>query len=190
LSAVAANLLGLALVAVVIAAWELGLLWRVGSWLVSPAESLTLDEGLPLTTIAPQIACHDVDGREMHLDFEAKPSLVVFGMDKCKPCEELLWAASRHPATRQLRRVYVADAGISDLDPSLLADWEVYTFIDERSCRATWRAPVSPYFYVIDASGHVMAKGVANRPDHLDRLLHLRPPRLAQSPRAQVLSLG
>jgi hypothetical protein len=74
-----------------------------------------------------------------------------------------------------MRLVYVGDSEDLHLEPHILARWEVYRFHDERATRERWRAPVSPYFHVVDAAGYVLAKGVANKPDHLDRLLSLRP---------------
>jgi hypothetical protein len=179
-SAAAANFAGLGLLALVVGAWEIGLLWRVGAWLVSPAETLTVDEGLKIGTAAPQVACYSVAGDEMHLDFEVRTSFVVFGTYGCVPCEQLLRAASWHPATRSIRRVYIADERVGDLDPAILDEWEVFTFFDETATREMWRAPVSPYFHLVDPRGRISAKGVASRPDHLDRLLTLAPPTLAR----------
>ena len=53
--------------------------------------------------------------------------------------------------------------------------WEAYTFHNESSARDMWRAPVSPYFHLIDAEGRVAAKGIASKLMHLDRLLLLAP---------------
>jgi hypothetical protein len=38
-----------------------------------------------------------------------------------------------------------------------------------------WRAPVSPYFHVIDHEGRIAAKGVASEASHLDRLMSVTP---------------
>jgi hypothetical protein len=62
------------------------------------------------------------------------------------------------------------------VSPDLEGPWEIYTFHDEQKARDTWRAPVSPYFHSIDAYGRIAAKGIANRPEHLDRLMALKPP--------------
>jgi hypothetical protein len=73
-----------------------------------------------------------------------------------------------------MRRIYVTDddAGV---DEEVTRHWEVYRFVDEEAARAQWRAPVSPYFHVIDADGRVLAKGLGNLPEHLDRLLTIKP---------------
>jgi len=178
-----ANAVALTVLAAGTAAFGLALLWRVGSWHLSPAASLTFDEGLRIGSHAPEIACHASDGAEMHLSFLGEVCFVVFGANGCKPCVALLAAAARHPATRSMRRVYLADSGIDDLSPEILAGWQTFRFIDEDSTRETWRAPVSPYFYVINEDGQIVEKGVASSAEHLDRLFRLRP---GYRPEAQV----
>jgi hypothetical protein len=187
-SAWLANVVALAAAAALVTAWALALLWRVGSWHIAPAATLTIDEGLRVGSQAPELACTATDGADMHLGFEGTWSFVVFGTEACGPCYQLLAAAPKHPATRSLRRVYVVDGAISDLSPEALESWEVYTYHDETSAREMWRAPVSPYFHVVDPRGRVAAKGVANLPEHLDRLLSLRPVALGQ-PAPRILSV-
>lgn len=152
-----------------------GLLWRVGSWQLSQTYLLNVTEGLRIGAEAPEIAGY-ADGQDMHLSFEGGETFVVFGTNGCEPCAQLLEAAARHPATRHLRRVYVSDSDHVAGDPELLRSWETYRFHDEQLTRKAWRAPVSPYFHLVDADGRVVMKGVANHPQHLDRLLTLRPP--------------
>lgn len=154
------------------------MLWRVGSWNISPAASLNLDEGLRIGTEAPEIAAHAGD-QERHLSFRGEMTFLLFGTLRCEPCGQLLTLAPRHPATKQMRLVYVLDEGDTELDPEVAEHWEVYRFDSQAAARETWRAPVSPYFHVIGPEGRVQAKGIANRPDHLDRLLSLRPPVLS-----------
>lgn len=151
-----------------------GLAWRIGGWQISPAASLILDEGLTLGSDALEIAAH-AHGQEYHLSFGGRPTFLVFGAAYCRPCVDLIEAATRHPATRWLRRVYVGDTTELDVDPDILAEWEIYALHDAISTRKLWRAPVSPYFYVIASDGRILAKGIANLPAHLDRLLSLPP---------------
>lgn len=150
------------------------LLWRVTSWRTSAVQLLVHDEGLRIGAEAPQIAAYAGE-QEVHLSFGGPEAFVVFGTRGCAPCEELLDAAARHPATRHLRRVYVADSEAVDVGPDVLGAWEIFRFHDERVTRKRWRAPVSPYFHVIDTDGRIVSKGVANRPEHLDRLLAIAP---------------
>ena len=152
---------------------SLALLWRVGSWQISRAATLTFDEGLQIGSKAPNIVGSAAD-YQVDLTFGGLLTLVVFGNEGCKPCEELLDVATSHPATRHMRRVYVTD----DLDRVIGGRdlWEVYLYDDEDHTRALWRTPVSPYFHVIDTNGRIAAKGVASAADHLDRLLSLLPP--------------
>jgi hypothetical protein len=170
-----ANVVALTGVAFAICVWSLALLWRVGSWHLSPAATLTFDEGLRIGSQAPQVACRSVEGAEMHLSFDGAVSFVVFGSDGCKPCVALLGAAGRHPATRAMRRVYLTNGGVDDLSSEILSGWEAYVYEDEDAARETWRAPVSPYFYVINEAERVVEKGVGSTSDHLDRLFHLKP---------------
>lgn len=153
----------------------LALLWRIGSWNLSPAAVLTHDEGLRLGTTAPQLASHRGDS-EYHLDFVGNTTLLVFGQEGCKPCLQLLDAAPKHPATRHARLVYVTnnEPTGAELDHAF-PRWELYRFHHEDLARDMWRAPVSPYFYLIDADGVIVAKGLANAPEHLDRLLDITP---------------
>jgi hypothetical protein len=166
----------LGLLGSVIAWWGLALLWRVGSWHVSPAATLTYDEGLAIGSPAPEVACHAIDGSDRHLSFGGRTAMVVMGNAGCRPCGSLLRVAATHAATRSMRRVYLTDSDAEDLDPAALASWEVYLYHDEESVRDTWRAPVSPYFHVVDPRGAIVEKGVASESEHLDRILHLRPP--------------
>jgi hypothetical protein len=168
-----ANALGLLLASSL--AWfaALALLWRVGSWQVRPAATLNLDKGLPVGTEAPEIA-GSARTHQVQLTWGHRLTLVVFGTRGCKPCKELIDVAPAHPATRNMRLVYVSNEFEDDLDER--GRWEIYTFDDERDAREMWNAPVSPYFHVIDPNGRIAEKGIANAPEHLDRLLAILPP--------------
>jgi|SRR3954469_10561557 hypothetical protein len=170
-----ANAIALAALAAITLAGGLALLWRVGSWHLSPAASLTFDEGLRIGTEAPEVACLAMDGADLHISFGGETTFVVFGNQGCRPCGALLHAAMRHPATRSMRLVYLTDAGVEDLEPEILEAWSTYRYHDEESARESWRAPVSPYFFVVNDGGLIVEKGVASSAEHLDRLLHLRP---------------
>jgi hypothetical protein len=176
-----ANVVGLSLAGGIVGAWTVALIWRVGSWHISPAASLTFDEGLRIGVPAPEIACRTADAQDRHLSFGGRVALVVFGKAGCDPCQQLLRVAPGHPATSSMRRVYVTDRDAGGLDPDLLAAWEVYEFHHESSAREHWRAPVSPYFHVVDVDGRILEKGVANQAAHLDRLLSLPPVALRPS---------
>jgi hypothetical protein len=152
----------------------LGLLWRIGSWQIHPAETLTFDEGLPIGSPAEQLAAYTGD-HEIHLSFDGGPVFLVFGNGPCEPCKQLLRSAAVHPATRHMRLVSLSDDDELDVPLETLRHWESYRFHDETQARKHWRAPVSPYFHVIDEFGRIAAKGIANRPEHLDRLLQLAP---------------
>lgn len=176
-----ANVIALLCGAAVVWVLALALLWRLGAWQVGQAESLIEDEGLALGSEAHQVAAHSRDD-EFHLSFVGRTSFVAFGAHGCEPCRELLTVAAQHPATSHMRLVYLNDVDDIDVDPEIAGRWEVYRLHDDQAARRQWRAPVSPYFHVIDEEGRVRAKGVANRPDHLDRLLTLRPAGFAGAP--------
>jgi hypothetical protein len=154
-----ANGLALAVLAAAVGVLGLGLLWRIGAWQLHPAAMLTLDEGLRPGSVAPEIACFSGE-QEMHLSFSGRQSFIVFGGDGCEPCSQLLAAAAAHPATRHMRLVYVSDGANVEADPDVVC------------------APVSPYFHIVGDDGRVLDKGIANRPEHLDRLLRVAPPSL------------
>lgn len=167
----------------------LGLLWRLGSWHVDQSEALNEDEGLPIGSEAPQVACHARD-QEFHLTLVGRISFVAMGTFGCRPCTELLSVAAQHPATAYMRLVYLSDTDQVEIDPQIAAVWELYRFHDEEAARRQWRAPVSPYFHVVDEHGRVRAKGVANRPEHLDRLLSLQPAVFERTAAAQTAQGG
>jgi transposase len=80
---------------------------RIGNWQISDAATLTLDE-----------------------------AVVVFGSAACQPCKDLLEIAVNHPATRPVRRVFVADTYPSDLSGhSGTACWRL------RDSGWSWDAP-------------------------------------------------
>lgn len=170
-----ANFIALLLAGSLVWVLALALLWRLGSWLVRPADALIEDEGLPIGSEAPQVAAHSGDD-EFHLAFLGQTAFVVFGVSECDPCRELLSVAAKHPATSHMRLVYLSDSEHADVEPAIAFQWETYRLHDNIGARKQWHAPVSPYFHVVDETGSVRAKGVANRADHLDRLLALRPP--------------
>ncbi len=169
-----ANVVGISLAVALITWWALALLWRIGSWFTHPAEALISDYGLQVGSRAPELACHWRTS-DRHLAFLGRLTFVVFGTSGCEPCQRLVRIASIHPATRQMRLVYVGDSEDLDIQPELGERWEAYRFHDERRARIQWRAPVSPYFHVIDHAGRIAAKGVANEANHLDRLMTLTP---------------
>lgn len=175
MSAWVANAVALTVAAAGVGFFALALLWRIGSWQIAPAAILTHDEGLRIGSGAPEVAAYGPGGEDYHLSFQGRTSFVMFGSGLCKPCAELLEAAAAHAATRHMRLVYISDGRDPDFDPNILARWEQYRFHDEDGARKQWRAPVSPYFHVVDPEGRVIEKGIANRPQHLDRLLSLRP---------------
>jgi hypothetical protein len=168
------NIIALSAFTALAFALTLSMLWRVVSWTKPKAELLNEDEGLPIGSFAKTIAAHAGEV-ELDVTFGDKPTFLVFGTSNCRPCGELLHVASIHPATRTLRKVFVSDADAFDIDTDDAVDWEGYRFDNEHSARADWRAPVSPYFHLMDEFGRVAAKGLANRPEHLDRLLELPP---------------
>jgi hypothetical protein len=172
-----ANIIALAAFTGLTALLAAALLWRVTQWSVHPAETLTYDEGLAIGSVAHEVAAYS-EGQQIHLSFGGRMTLLVFASRGCAPCQQLLEAASTHPATRGMRLVSVSDSDDIELDPDLASRWEHYRFHDEQRQRRNWSAPVSPYFHVIDAHGRIVEKGVANRPGHLDRLLELSPPRV------------
>lgn len=173
-----ANFVTLSLLLVLTSLLACAMLARVGSWQISRAASLNLDEGLPVGAEAPQVAATS-SSVSYHLEFLEGFTLLVFGSTRCAPCLELVRAASFHPATRNVRLVFIGDSDPSDFPPEYLGKWEIYKFHDEGAARKMWKAPVSPYFHFIDPLGRVVAKGTGNRSAHLDRLLTIAPPNIA-----------
>ena len=183
--------LGIGILAAFVAVLAGSLLWRVNLWKMPAVEQLHTIEGLPIGRKAPDIAATNSE-EEYHLAFEWTWTFLVFGSEHCAPCKDLLNVALDHPATRGMRFVYLASVGeVSDVaDEASLScrtgqAWEFYNFHDEEHVRAQWRAPVSPYYHVIDPEGRVVAKGVASKPAHLDRLLGIAMTALVERP-AQV----
>lgn len=176
MDSVTANIIALLLVAGTLVFLALALLWRVGVWNLSPAQVLTFDEGLRIGSMAPQVAAHR-DDDDYHLDFAGVTTFLVMGTKGCRPCYQLLTAALSHPATSRARLVYISDEEPSSLDGKYggIRKWEIYKYHDEDKARGVWRAPVSPYFHLINAQGTIIEKGIANAPEHLDRLLQLAP---------------
>lgn len=169
-----ANTVGLVIAATLLGMAALALFWRVGSWQVSRAASLTFDEGLRLGSRAPNLV-GSTETYQVDLNWGDRLTFLAFGDEGCDPCRDLVAAARNHPATKHMRLVYVTGELNPDIDPT--GSWEIYQYDDEDSTRELWRVPpVSPYFYVIDPRGQIMDKGVANAQDHLDRLFSLLPP--------------
>lgn len=160
------------LTAALLAFLALSLVWRIGGWDLPTADLLNSDYGLGLGSKAPEIALRR-GTQEWHLVVDV-PTIIVFGTAGCSPCDDLLVAGARHPALRPLRRVYVSDALVEH--PEIVnRNWELFVFDDEWAVRRMWNAPVSPYFHLVGAEGRILAKGVASRAAHLDKLLDLTP---------------
>ena len=150
--------------------------WRASSWNLRPAEVLNSVEGLPISAKAPAFTGYGADGGEVDFAFLGGYTLLVFGMADCAPCRELVDTAAFHPATRTMRRIYASREGGLPSARGVDALWEAYKFHDEASQRELWRAPVSPYFHVIDQKGRVRAKGIGSTAAHLDRLFSIHTP--------------
>lgn len=175
MSPLTANDVALGIGIVVLGLLALALLWRIGAWLVPQSVSLNFDRGLPIGSSAPPVAAQTSD-YDVDLGFGgAQRTFLVFGVTGCKPCDELLSIGRKHPATRSMRLVYLTDAFQEEAYPR---EWEVYRYVDETLARGIWDVQVSPYFYVIDEAGRILDKGLANRPEHLDRLMGLLPSEL------------
>lgn len=179
---------GIATLAGLVAILGGSLLWRVNLWSMPAVVQLHTIEGLPIGRKAPDIAATNGD-EEYHLAFERRWTFLVFGSEECAPCKHLLTAALDHPATRGMRFIYLASAGEASVaaDEASLAcrtgqSWEFYNFHDEAYVRREWRAPVSPYYHVISPGGRVVAKGVASKPEHLDRLFGIAMTALVERP--------
>lgn len=151
-------------------------LWHVGGWSIRPAASLNLDHGLRVGQLAPELAVRVGDDLTHVVFTQGETVLLAMGAADCKPCERLVSVAARHPATRRMRRIFVTD----NLDGPAVSEgreagWEVMAFAEEEHARRVWRAAVSPYVHVIGPDGRVLAKGIANASEHLDRLLSIPP---------------
>jgi hypothetical protein len=182
-----ANVAALAIVMAGTAVLSLALLWRVTTWTTHSADLLTNFEGLRIGETAKPLSSH-VRDQDFEVTFGGKVTFLVFATSDCRPCAELLRAASMHPATRAMRLVVVSEDEEVHLTPDLGCYWESYRFDNEEKSRRDWKVPVSPYFYVLDEFSRIAAKGVANRPAHLDRLLEL-PPSSLQIGTLESLSL-
>jgi len=92
-----ANFVALFLGAAALWCLALALLWRLGSWQLSNAATLTLDEGLQAGAVAPELVAR-INGEDRHLGFVGRETFLVFGTQGCEPCIELLrvaWRLSR-----------------------------------------------------------------------------------------------
>jgi hypothetical protein len=168
------NLVALFLGSLVIMTFALAAAWRIGAWQLPQVELLTTDSGLPIQSIAPKIAAHGA-AFDTDLSFEGRSTFLAFGINGCEPCMQLLEAGADHPALRHMRRLYVSDSLELDIDPEIRERWETYRFHDERTARAEWNTPISPFFHVIGPDGRVVEKGIASTSDHLDYLLSIMP---------------
>ena len=157
----------------------LAAIWRAAAWNAKPAQALIHDNGLPVGAVAPGLAGHAGDD-DVDTAFIGGYSFVVFGDDRCVPCQMLVEAASKHPATRWMRLVYASKSGVLPGAPHFASRWEAIRLHNEDRAREQWNAPVTPYFHVIDERGRIRAKGIANRPEHLDRIFMVLPSRRAE----------
>lgn len=173
------NALGLALGAGILLLAATAAIWRVAAWNAGPAAMLIHDEGLPLGSLAPGVAGHRGDG-DVDLAFLGGYTFVVFGGENCEPCADLVEIAPVHPATRWMRLVYLSATDHAPGRSGLANRWETYRLDNEVAAREQWRAPVIPYYHVVDERGRVRAKGVANKDAHLDRLFSILPLRPAE----------
>lgn len=153
------------------------LLRQLGLMYLGTAQGIARD-GLAVGKRAPAFTATGLAGEQVSLaDFRGQRLLMVFGSSNCTPCKNLIphlnvFAAERDADLRVLflSRGDVEDArrfaGEHDIRVPVAAH-------PDDSLPDTYQARVTPFAFLIDGEGTILAKGLANTREHLDMLLHM-----------------
>jgi methylamine dehydrogenase accessory protein MauD len=146
-----------------------------GIMAMSTAEGHDRD-GLPVGHVAPQISGVDRTNGRIHWSPEpGRHHLLFFAAPGCEPCEAiapLIGALGR--ADEQDRRVVVVASGRGDevLALDRLTGGGVLCLADDGSgVMQNYEVQVTPFAFLLDPDGRVVAKGNCSTPPRLRRLL-------------------
>jgi methylamine dehydrogenase accessory protein MauD len=158
----------------------LGVLRNLGllSWRLEQLETITPRRvgrnGLKNGTRAPEFTLPSVDRKEVALrDFAGRKVLLVFTQTGCNPCQEIV------PALNVLQRkgeLQVLTINNGDLDAA--RDWArankaKFPVLVQDSWDISRRYQIfaTPFAFLLDEKGVIVAKGVLNKPQHLRYVL-------------------
>ena len=151
---------------------QVGLLHRR----MGPLGARMMNDGPSIGEIAPVITARDIASREITIG-GSKPhgSLLVFLSATCSSCEDLV-PALRSIARSDRGKVEIVVIGLNGDDEANRQfvrhhHLEHITYIISRDIGMAFKVMHPPYAVVVNESGVVVAKGLANHLEHLESLL-------------------
>lgn len=156
---------------------HLGILQDRIDTLGSAATTSFAAQGLEIGAHAPDFALPRIGGGQLALsDFQGKSVLLAFVRPGCQPCESLLSQLNTfvtRSGESSLQVLVISAGEIEDnerlvVEHSLLAPMVVQ---QGKEVADKYKAPFTPYVYVVDAHGVVRARGRANTRAQIEQML-------------------
>lgn len=150
------------------------LLRQLGIIYLGTAQGVSRD-GLAVGERAPDFAVAGLDGQSISLaGLRGLPLLLVFGSANCNPCRQLIPDLNVFARERQdeLRVLFLSRGEIeetrrfaSEVDAQVPVATHPDSTLPDR-----YKARVTPFAFLIDGDGVIVAKGLANNREHLELL--------------------
>lgn len=153
----------------------IGLLRRISPALEQAEQTLrasnVLESGLAPGSPAGAFTVWDAEGRAFtDADLRGEPSIVVFVERGCDPCDDVASELSGLAEPATAARVFVVtDASATESAMSLGPHVTVLHDADKSAARA-FNNTVFPYGFALDATGILVARGIATSVDAIHRL--------------------
>lgn len=150
---------------------------QLGIMYLGTAQGVARD-GIAAGQRAPEFVASGLDGGHVTLaDFRGMPLLLVFGSATCAPCRGLIPDLNAFALEKreELRALFLCRGGVDEargFASELSVQVPVAAHPDEE-LPEKFKTRVTPFAFLIDAEGVVLAKGLANNRAHLDMLLDM-----------------
>lgn len=133
--------------------------------------------GIPVGTVIPDLQFSALSGSKVQLsDYAQQPLLLLFTAPTCAPCEELKphlkQFLERYPALGTV--IFSMHEKVEESE-RFVRDWGVRGVIvpltDRTMYETRFDGQVTPFAFLLDGNRKVVAKGLVNKMEDLERLL-------------------
>jgi methylamine dehydrogenase accessory protein MauD len=150
---------------------------QLGMMYLGTAQGVARD-GIAPGQRAPDFTATGIAGDHVSLaGFRGMPLLMVFGSATCAPCRGLIPDLNAFALEKreELRALFLCRGGVDEarrFADELQVQVPVAVHPDE-ALAEEYKTRVTPFGFIIDADGVVLAKGLTNNRSHLDMLLEM-----------------
>jgi methylamine dehydrogenase accessory protein MauD len=169
-------LLWLAVIALAVLLWALSRQVGVLFERVAPMGALVTDAGPAVGEASPAFSLRALRGEAVEIGgAQPMPTLVFFLAPTCPVCKKLIpvLKALVRDEGRKLRVVLASDGEAAEHERFVAAQGlQAMPYVLSTELGMGYRVSRLPYAVLLDASGHVAAKGLVNSREQLDSLLN------------------